>query len=61
VTLGGASDQDLHGIHSAIHEGLENGTLRPQIAVELPLAEAAEAHKQVMLSGKVGKIVLLPG
>jgi NADPH2:quinone reductase len=61
MTLGGATDQDLHGIHAAIHEGLENGTLRPQIAVEMPLAEAPEAHKQVMLSGKVGKIVLLPG
>jgi NADPH2:quinone reductase len=61
MTLGGATDQDLQGIHAALHEGLENGTLRPQIAVEMPLAEAPEAHKQVMLSGKVGKIVLLPG
>jgi NADPH2:quinone reductase len=61
MTLASATEQDLHGIHAAIHEGLENGTLRPLIAVELPLADAAEAHKQVMVGGKVGKIVLVPG
>jgi NADPH:quinone reductase len=61
MTLASATEQDLHGIHAAIHEGLENGTLRPLVAVELPLAEAAEAHRQVMLGGKVGKIVLVPG
>jgi NADPH2:quinone reductase len=61
MTLANATEQDLHGIHAAIHEGLENGTLRPGIAEELPLAQAPEAHKRVMLGGKVGKIVLLPG
>jgi NADPH2:quinone reductase len=60
VTLANASEEDLLETHAAIHAGLENGSLRPLIAVELPLAEAAEAHKQVMLGGKVGKIVLVP-
>jgi NADPH2:quinone reductase len=61
MTLANATEHDLQGIHAAIHEGLENGTLRPVIATELPLAEAAEAQRQVMSNGKVGKIVLVPG
>jgi len=40
--------------------GLENGTLRPVIGKEFPLAEAAQAHRAVMEPGAVGKIVLLP-
>ena len=39
--------------------GLENGTLRPVIGKEFPLAEAAEAHRVVMESGAIGKIVLV--
>jgi NADPH:quinone reductase len=37
---------------------LENGTLRPVIGKEFPLSEAAEAHRAVMESGAMGKIVL---
>jgi len=37
---------------------LENGTLRPVIGKEFPLAEAAQAHRAVMESGALGKIVL---
>ncbi len=40
--------------------GLENGTLRPVIGKEFPLAEAAQAHRAVMEPGALGKIVLLP-
>ncbi len=60
MTLANATEQDLQGIHAALHEGLENGTLRPLTALKLPLSEAADAHKRVMSDGKVGKIVLLP-
>jgi NADPH2:quinone reductase len=48
----------LASIHAALVLGLENGTLRPVIGKEFPLAEAAEAHKAVMESGALGKIVL---
>jgi NADPH:quinone reductase len=51
----------LASIHAALVAGLENGTLRPVIRKEFPLAEAAEAHRAVMESGAIGKIVLLPG
>ncbi len=61
MSLASATEHELHGIHAAIHEGLENGTLRPVIAEELPLGSAALAHVAVMKNGKVGKIVLLPG
>lgn len=47
-------------IHAALQAGLSNGTLRPVIASELPLASAPEAHRRIMESGARGKIVLIP-
>ena len=42
-----------------IHAGLfENGILRPIVGKELPLAEAARAHKEILEPGSAGKIVL---
>jgi NADPH:quinone reductase len=49
---------DMASIHSALVAGLENGTLRPVISKELPLADAPEAHRAVMEPGALGKIVL---
>ena len=51
----------MASIHAALVAGLENGTLRPVIGKEFPLAEAAEAHRAVMESGALGKIVLMLG
>lgn len=50
----------LQQIYAALVAGLESGTLNPVINLELPLAEAAEAHKKVMQPGAKGKIILLP-
>jgi len=55
-----APPEELAGIHAAIYGGLENGTLRPVIGQEIPLAEAARAHQAVMEPGAHGKIVLIP-
>jgi len=55
-----ASPAQLAGIHAALVEGLRNGTLRPVIAQELPLAQAARAHDAVLEPGHHGKIVLVP-
>ena len=55
-----ASPAQLAGIHAALVEGLRNGTLRPVIAQEFPLAEAARAHEAVLETGHHGKIVLVP-
>ena len=53
--------EEMARIHAALVAGLENGTLRPVISKEFPLAEAAQAHRAVMESGALGKIVLVPG
>ena len=49
---------ELATIHAALVAGLENGTLRPVIGKEFPLADAAQAHRAVMEPGAIGKIVL---
>jgi NADPH2:quinone reductase len=51
---------ELASIHAALVAGLENGTLRPVVGKEFPLADAAQAHRAVMESGATGKIVLVP-
>jgi NADPH:quinone reductase len=45
-------------IHAALIAGLENGTLRPVVGKELPLADAARAHKEILEPGASDKIVL---
>jgi NADPH:quinone reductase len=50
---------DKTAIHAALGAGLENGTLVPVIGAEMPLAEAARAHEQIMKPGAHGKIILL--
>jgi len=55
-----APAEELASVHAAIYAGLENDTLRPVVGQELPLAEAARAHKAVMEPGARGKIVLIP-
>ena len=47
-------------IHAGLFAGLENGTLRPVVEKELPLAEAPRAHKEILEPGAAGKIVLVP-
>ena len=48
LTLFAATDADLREIHAAIVAGLENGSLRPIVRQELPLAEASRAHQLVI-------------
>ncbi len=60
MVLFNASPQEMASIHAALSAGLENGTLRPVIGKELPLAQAAQAHEDVMKPGAQGKIVLVP-
>jgi NADPH2:quinone reductase len=60
MTLMNASERELAGIHAALVAGLENGTLRPIVGREVPLAAAPRAHEAVMEPGAYGKIVLIP-
>jgi NADPH2:quinone reductase len=59
-TLWGITPAEEAEIHAGLIAGLENGTLRPVVGKELPLAEAARAHKEILEPGAAGKMVLLP-
>jgi len=54
------SAEDAASTHAALAAGMENGTLRPVVGLELALAKAPDAHRRVMEPGAFGKIVLLP-
>ena len=60
MSLWNATAEELYSIHSALVAGLENGALRPVIGKEIPLAEAARAHTELLAPGAYGKIVLVP-
>jgi len=49
----------MASIHAALVAGLENGTLRPVIGKEFPLAAAAQAQRAATELGALGKIVLV--
>ena len=58
-TLWGITPTEEADIHAGIFAGLENGTLRPFVGKELPLADASRAHKEILEPGSAGKIVLI--
>ena len=59
-TLWAATESEEAEIHAGLKAGMEAGVIRPVVGKELPLAQAAEAHRGVMAKGARGKIVLLP-
>ena len=58
-TIWAARPAEVAEIHAALIAGLENGTLKPVVGKQIPLADAARAHKEVMESGAAGKIILV--
>ena len=60
LALFNSSPAELASIMAALTAGLANGTLRPVVGRELPLAQAAAAHKAVLEPGAYGKIILVP-
>jgi NADPH2:quinone reductase len=58
-TLWGITETEEAEIHAGLIAGLQNGTLRPIVGKELPLAEAPRAHREVLEPGAFGKIVLV--
>ena len=60
LLLFNATAGEKASIHAALGAGLANGTLAPVIGAELPLAQAALAHEQIMAPGAHGKIILRP-
>jgi NADPH2:quinone reductase len=59
MTLFNATEKELASMHAAFHAGLTNGTLKPVVSREIPLAEAATAHHAVIEASTLGKIVLI--
>ncbi|MBL8137561.1 MAG: NADPH:quinone reductase [Acidobacteria bacterium] len=59
LALWGLTAEEVTRGHEALAAALASGALRPVVGTELPLAEAAEAHRRVMTPGARGKIVLL--
>jgi NADPH:quinone reductase len=58
-TLWGITEAEENEIHAGLIDGLANGTLRPIVGKELPLAEAPRAHKEILEPGAFGKMVLV--
>ncbi len=58
-TLWAVTEPEEKEIHAGLFAGLSNGTLRPVVGKEIPLAEAARAHKEILEPGAAGKIVLV--
>jgi NADPH2:quinone reductase len=60
LALWGIAPDEIRRAHTALIAGLESGALNPVVGAEMPLGDAAEAHKRVMEAGAKGKIVLIP-
>ena len=59
-TLWSITEAEEREVHAAIYTGLDHGTLRPVVGKERPLAEAQQAHRDILAPGAFGKIVLVP-
>jgi NADPH2:quinone reductase len=60
VTLERTTPDEHRAIYAALTAALEAGTLRPVIAMELPLDQAVRSHHEVMSRHPPGKIILRP-
>ena len=58
TTLWSTTPEEYTQIHAALVAALESGVLRPVVGRELPLEQAAEAHRAILADRAVGKIVL---
>jgi NADPH2:quinone reductase len=59
-TLWALTEQETKEIYAGLNAGLSAGILHPVVAEEIPLAEAARAHKEILEPGSAGKMVLIP-
>jgi len=59
-TIWAARPAETAEIHAGLYAGLENGSLRPVVGKQFPLAEAARAHKEILEPGATGQIILVP-
>jgi NADPH:quinone reductase len=60
TALWNASAAETAGALAAVAAKLRSGALTPVVGQELPLGEAADAHRRILESGARGKLVLVP-
>jgi len=60
MTLMLATDAEVYAIHRALGAALEARILRPIIDSEMPLHEAARAHREILEGNTHGKVILIP-
>jgi NADPH2:quinone reductase len=60
TALWNASESETTSALSAVAAKLRNGVLRPVVGEELPLREAAAAHRRILEPGARGKLILVP-
>jgi NADPH2:quinone reductase len=60
MRLPNARPDEVAAARAAVDAGLQSGVLRPVVGRELPLAEAARAHRLLMERPALGKLVLVP-
>jgi NADPH:quinone reductase len=58
IALAHNTDEDRRRSYAAIVAGLRNGSLSPIVGSRLPLAEAPQAHHDLMNTRRYGKLVL---
>jgi NADPH:quinone reductase len=61
TALWNASPAETASALAAVAAKLRTGALRPVVGEELPLREAAAAHRRILEPGARGKLVLVPG
>jgi NADPH2:quinone reductase len=60
MSLFNAPKEAMAEMNTAIHKGLSEGFLKPVVGKTMPLAEANQAHRDVIENKAFGKIVLIP-
>jgi NADPH2:quinone reductase len=60
IALWNVTPEQVKPMMEDILAGVADGSLRPVVGREMPLAEAAAAHRAVLEPGAYGKIVLVP-
>jgi NADPH2:quinone reductase len=60
TALWNASETETASALAAVAAKLRSGVLRPAVGEELPLREAATAHRRILEPGARGKLILVP-
>ncbi|MFN2355037.1 MAG: NADPH:quinone reductase [Desulfopila sp.] len=61
MSLFNSTEEEMKEAQVGLYQQMNMSRLTPQIALELPLEEAPEAHRRILEGGNCGKILLIPG